>query len=310
MKEQELLKRLKSSSTIPSMPQVIHRFLDVVRDPVFSYDDLVDVLSTDPGLTGDVLKLANSAFFGVNRRVAGLHQALALLGMRRVRSLVLGRHMVRSMCCGESHNDLFDIFWHRSLATAVVSSRFAKRHAAALAEEAMVAGLLADAGVIVMAEGLQDYVPLLEHYPTDAPAAYAAREREALGLDHAELGAAILEDWQLPAFIIEAVRRRYAGWPARACNSEQRSLAQLLNGAGQVSWLVTGRRADEVIVGTCLEAAEQVGTDLSGLLEVLDETELDVQELGSLLQIQVLPLEGCELVCRKLSEHLCPSGRT
>ncbi|UCG34447.1 MAG: HDOD domain-containing protein, partial [Phycisphaerales bacterium] len=60
MKEEELLQRLKASATIPSMPKVICRFLDIVRDPVFSYDDLVDVLSTDPGLTGDVLKMANS----------------------------------------------------------------------------------------------------------------------------------------------------------------------------------------------------------------------------------------------------------
>ncbi|UCG33242.1 MAG: hypothetical protein JSU68_01155, partial [Phycisphaerales bacterium] len=93
-------------------------------------------------------------------------------------------------------------------------------------------------------------------------------------------------------------------------HSEQRSLAQLLNGAGQISWLVTGRRDDEIIISTCLEAVEQVGTDASGLLEMLDETELDVQELGSLLQLQALPLEGCETVCHTLSEHLCSSGRT
>ena len=310
MKEQELLQRLKASATIPSMPQVILRFLDIVRDPVFSYDDLVDVLSTDPGLTGDVLKMANSAFFGVNRRVAGLHQALSLLGMRRVRSLVLGRHMVRSLCRGESDSILFGDFWHRSLATAVLASQFAKRNAAALSEEAMVAGLLGEIGVMVLAHGLPEYAPVLEHYTSDSPSAYAAREREILGLDHAELSASILEDWQLPAYIIEAVRRRYTGWPDGACNSEQRSLARLLNGAGQVSWLVTGRRDDEVIITTCLDATQQVGMDLSGLLEVLDETDLDMQELGSLLQLQVLPLEGCELVCRKLSETLCPSGRT
>jgi HD-like signal output (HDOD) protein len=252
--------------------------------------------------------MANSAFFGVNRRVAGLHQALALLGMRRVRSLVLGRHMVRSLCRTESNNELFSDFWHRSLATAVLTAQLAKRHAAALAEEAMVAGLLGDIGVVVMADGLPEYASVLKHYPTDTPPAYAAREREALGLDHTELGAVILEDWQLPPFIIEAVRHRYTGWPAQACNTEQRTLAQLLSAAGQISWLVTGRREDEIIISTCKAAAEQVGTDLSGLLEMLDETELDVQELGSLLQLQVLPLEGCELVCGRLTEHLCPSG--
>jgi HD-like signal output (HDOD) protein len=303
----QLLDRLKHSAAIPSMPQVVCRFLDIVRDPVFSYEDLVDVLSTDPGLAGDVLRLANSSFFGINRRVTGLHQALALLGIRRVRSLVLGRHMVRALASKQRVCLRFNDYWRRSVATAVLTSKFAARRAPEWAEEAMIAGLLSDVGVIVLAECFaQEYAPVAEHYLTDAPDAYARRERNTLDTDHREAGALVLEEWELPPSIIEAVRNRYAAsgeeQPAAAGNRPR--LARLLSGAGLVSWILCQMPGRHSAVPVCLEAAELMDTDLSTLLEALDEAGLDVQELATLLQLQVLPLTGYEVICRELDAYI------
>ena len=90
----DALETLKRSAAIPSLPQVVTRFLEVIRDPAFDFDEVADVLSADPGMTADMLRLVNSPLFGVTRTVSSLHQALALLGLRRVRSLVLGRYLV------------------------------------------------------------------------------------------------------------------------------------------------------------------------------------------------------------------------
>ena len=92
-----VLDTLKRSAAVPSMPQVVLRFLEIMQDPEFDYTDLVRVLSADPGTVSEVLRLANSALFGVRHKVVSTHQALTLLGPKRTRSLLLGRYLVDSM---------------------------------------------------------------------------------------------------------------------------------------------------------------------------------------------------------------------
>ncbi|MGD2110653.1 MAG: HDOD domain-containing protein, partial [Phycisphaerae bacterium] len=85
-----VLETIKKSAAVPSMPQVVLRFLEIMQDPGFEYRDLVKVLSADAGTVSEVLRLANSALFGVRNKVVSLQQALTLLGPKRTRSLLLG----------------------------------------------------------------------------------------------------------------------------------------------------------------------------------------------------------------------------
>ena len=92
-----VLDLLKRSAAIPSIPQVAMRFLELIQDPDFEYRELADVLATDPGTAGEILRLANSSLFGVSRQITSLSHAMAMLGVKRVRSLVLGRYIVDSI---------------------------------------------------------------------------------------------------------------------------------------------------------------------------------------------------------------------
>jgi len=92
-----VLETIKKSAAVPSMPQVVVRFIEIMQDPSFEYRDLVKVLSADPGTVSEVLRLANSALFGVRNKVVSLQQALTLLGPKRTRSLLLGRYLVDAM---------------------------------------------------------------------------------------------------------------------------------------------------------------------------------------------------------------------
>ena len=85
---------ISKSAAVPSIPQVVTRFLEVIQDPNFDYDDVVKAIGADAGTVSEILRLANSALFGVSRKVTSLRQALTLLGPRRTRSLVLGRYLV------------------------------------------------------------------------------------------------------------------------------------------------------------------------------------------------------------------------
>src|SRR2546423_22112 len=93
----QTLEAIKRSSTIPSMPLVATRCMEITQDPNCSYNDLVELLNTDPGIASDILRLANSPLFGVSRKVSVLKQAVTLLGVKRIRNLVLARYLVQSL---------------------------------------------------------------------------------------------------------------------------------------------------------------------------------------------------------------------
>ena len=121
-----VLETIKKSAAVPSMPQVVLRFLEIMQDPNFDYADLVRVLSTDPGTVGEILYLANSALFGVRNKVVSPKQALALLGPKRTRSLLLGRYLVDTLSKKRVAGLDMGYFWRRSLACSVVASHFAE----------------------------------------------------------------------------------------------------------------------------------------------------------------------------------------
>ena len=89
-----VLDAIKKSAAVPSVPQVVSRFLEIMQDPNFDYGDLVKALSVDPGTVSEILRLVNSALFGVRQKIVSLRQALTLLGPKRTRSILLGRFLV------------------------------------------------------------------------------------------------------------------------------------------------------------------------------------------------------------------------
>jgi len=120
-----VLESIKKSAAVPSMPQVVLRFLEIMQDPDFDYADLVKVLSADPGTVGELLRLANSALFGVRNKVVSTKQALTLLGPKRVRSLLLGRYLVDTMTHRKVAGLDMSYFWRRSLTSSLLASHLA-----------------------------------------------------------------------------------------------------------------------------------------------------------------------------------------
>ena len=153
---QEMLDLIAGSAALPTMPQVVIRFLEISADEQCNVGDLIAVLATDPGIASELLRLSNSSLFGVTREISSLQQAVTLLGMARVRILVLGRYMVERVDSDATTGVDFDFsyYWRRSLGTAVLAARFADQLAPRRREEAFIGGLMADVGVVIMTRAI------------------------------------------------------------------------------------------------------------------------------------------------------------
>jgi putative nucleotidyltransferase with HDIG domain len=191
---------------VPTIPIVVARILQLLDDEQTNGKKLVDVIEHDQALTGKLLRLANSAFFGQSRSVATIPRAVVLLGFSTVRLLALGVKVWDSLGSGVTRERAHDL-WSHAVTVAATVKLLASRLRAGDPDEAFTSGLLHDIGRLVLAMRFkQDYWRVVG---VDEAEEVHAIESANFGVDHAEVGAWILEAWSLPPAIVEAVRQHH-----------------------------------------------------------------------------------------------------
>ncbi len=297
----ETFELLKSSAAVPSVPHVVTRFMDLTQNPDFHFDDLAELLGTDPGIASELLRLSNSAMFGVARQVTSLRQALTLLGIKQIRSLVLSRYMVQSVGSGIRGGIDMSYLWRRSLASAVLSARFADALLPRRREEAFISALLADIGVVILADGLhQRYLPAAERYRPCQPYDIDDLERELVGVTHADVSAMVLNHWHLPSLIGEAVRYHHT-WPLDPVMDEDTATcARLINGSSRIGKLLCEKPHADQVAGICIGAMDMIGLEMSVLAGTLEKIESDIQELAEILRVDVISAGVHEMITAEI----------
>ncbi len=195
------LKAIQEAENLPSLPTVAIEVLRLSRDDNAEIDDLGRAISSDPALSAKILKVANSAQYCSGSPITSLNGAIELLGMKAVNLMALSFSLVGDLHDSGS-DDQFDYakFWRYSLTTAVAARSLSNLVASPYHDEAFICGLLGRIGQLVMAKCLPDeYSRVIALASSDLPT--AELERENLGFDHLQVGAMLLNSWQLPTLI-------------------------------------------------------------------------------------------------------------
>lgn len=201
------------AARLPAVPQVLLKLLALCRSDAASIADYSQLVAKDAGLAGRVLAIANSAAHQRGSPRAGLEQALMVLGVDTLKSLVIGESVAQvfNAFAGRDTTGIID-FWRHSLTTAVVARELASRLSYAHAEEAYLAGLLHDVGrLALLSAAPKEYRP---HFAAADDDRLCEAERSDLQITHAEAGAWLIERWQLDSFLADSVL--YHHEPARA----------------------------------------------------------------------------------------------
>ncbi len=196
--------------SLPGMPGPAAKLLHLLQDPEVPTSQVEALLRLDPGLTANILKLSNSAYFGFSSRIGSVRQAIVLLGSRRLVQLVIASSVGTVMKQPVQGYDLSPgELWRHSIAVSVAAEGLVLELAVAGAEETFTAALLHDVGKLVMGAFVQKDLSAIEARAAQGVSFHLA-ERELLGTDHAEVGARILAEWHFPASIVQAVRYHHA----------------------------------------------------------------------------------------------------
>jgi putative nucleotidyltransferase with HDIG domain len=196
---------------LPPLPASSVRIIQLATDPRASVDGILDVVRYDQSLTGQVLRLCNSAYFGLSRKIASLKEALAYLGSMPLLQLVLGVHCNAILQSAQPGYGLMSgMLWKHSSATALACDRVGRLVAAEKPEALFTAGLLHDIGKVILGNFLAERYEEILELITGNPMTFHEAERTVLGYTHAEVGELIAERWKLPDVIVASARYHHA----------------------------------------------------------------------------------------------------
>jgi putative nucleotidyltransferase with HDIG domain len=201
---------LASIRTLPTFSQTVVELAQLLRDEEAEPSQYEAVVQLDPALTANLLRMANSAYFGFSRKINSVREAITLVGRRRLfelAAMAAVEAVVPATLPGYGIDS--STYWCHSVAVAVLAERFAKERGLAVPTLTFTAGLLHDIGKLVISSFLAVQVDDLRARLAQARRSLQECERELLGADHAQIGAELARAWSLPEEVARVIARHH-----------------------------------------------------------------------------------------------------
>ena len=210
MDEKQALAKLDANKSLFTLPQVLSEVLRIVESQTSSAKDIAGIILKDVSLTGKVLRMANSAFYGRSRQISNVNQAIVTLGMRAVKSLALSVSLYKIVNRKGAYGD-FDpkLFWIHSLEVATAARMVTERLKLNATEELFVSGLLHDIGIIFMQTAFPKEYKEVKGL-TEKGMDLCKAEEELIGTNHAKVGQYVSDKWSLPTKTGESIGNHHS----------------------------------------------------------------------------------------------------
>lgn len=207
-KDQVVAAAIREISHIATLPEITLKIVELVEDPKSTAQDLHKVISNDPALCSRILKVVNSSFYGLPGQIASINRAIVLLGLNAVKNIAIAASLAKLFRGGDltpkfSARDL----WNHSVASAMAGKMIADHLKIGLSDEAFLAGLIHDIGIMVELQAdrakLLEVVQKLGGEKSAPPGANMLEVEQAVyGANHQDFGAALCDKWKFPKSLV------------------------------------------------------------------------------------------------------------
>ncbi|HOG64414.1 MAG TPA: HDOD domain-containing protein [Spirochaetota bacterium] len=236
---------LQDADTLPAFPSIVTEILARIDDPLSVPDDFTEIISRDQVMVSKVLKFANSAFYGFPRTIVTLKEAVIILGLDTLKSIVLA---ISSYSTLNANNKGYGLdkggLYQHSICCAMIARILAKKYKSENKEKFFIAALLHDVGKLLLDPWLSRFkTEMIDGIRKGNLAPWEA-ERRVLGFDHAFVGSKLIEGWNLPEVLIHVTR--YHHTPEKA-PLEHRAIVEMIQAANIISRRIRGGLGGEFI---------------------------------------------------------------
>ena len=283
-----VIKSLEESEAnkLPSLPHILIKLLRACRDEDICFDTVSDIISKDAALSAKIVSVANSPVYGRARHLNSLKHTLMFLGLDTIKSIAITAAVQQFFSRYSNEKSQFlKTFWKHSLGCALIARSLAKLTSYKYVEEAYLAGLLHDIGKLVFESHAEFDYNRLTHgvHPAEE---VLALEQQHFEITHDELGARLLEKWELTDVVSDAVRYHHAELEDI---QDAHHLVKIINLAN----ILSSSNADAAAISLSCSANL---FDLSEAIirELIDDALQEVAKIAASLKIDIGSTENLE----------------
>ena len=288
MSKSQALSKIRKSGNLPTLPGILFTLLEACDNDEVALPDIATIISKDPALSVKVLKLVNSAYYGFRHTFSSIEQTAIYLGANTIKNIAITT-AIHQVFSEKKYQDLngFKIgaFWYHSLMCATLARRIALRTHICPPDEAYLSALLHDFGKILLLTTFRNgYRKIL--LDTGMTSSMVASEEEILGINHCDVGAWLIQQWNLNPLIADAVAYHHE------------PLNQISQAFGQVkivyfsNLLTKGNTDNPEILNAGVDLLELLPEDLE---EILTGARDEVEEIASEMQIRIEPTTSSKI---------------
>ena len=298
-----LLDKIRNCTELPSLPAIAVQVLEMTQEDQADLNKIAEVISRDPALSGKILRVVNSSFYGRSKPVGTISQAMVVLGLHSVKTLVLGFTLINNLQGGGKAAKGFRHvqYWKHSLFTATAARMFAQKVGIRDVEEVFLIGLLADIGMLVMDRVIGDaYGGSLASLTSHD--GLCTLERQAFDTTHAELSGLLAGQWKLPPLLAMPIANHHT--PEKVEDPTLRKMAEVVAAASRCADVFVDTDAAPAI--TDLRKRYFKAFDLSDADgdALLAQIQSKTKEAAALFEINIGESEPYERVLQRANEQL------
>ncbi|HZL36687.1 MAG TPA: GGDEF domain-containing protein [Tepidisphaeraceae bacterium] len=298
---EQLAQRIRQCPSLPSLPAIALQVLELAQRPDVDIAQIARTLSRDPALCSRILRTVNSSFYGRSQHVSTVSHALVILGLQAVKTLVLGFSLVANLAKDKSKGFNHLEYWRRSIYSATAARTIAVKIHLVQQEEAFLAALLEDIGMLVL-----DQVLGAEYGDIHAKAAthndLPAIEREALGTDHAEVAGLMAAEWKLPPVLSAPIAQHHT--PQAVTEPALKAVVDLVHLAGRCADVFVEPAPAPAIAEVRRLCAAQHQMSEADCDALLADIGARTREAASLFEINITGTLSYEQILKKANEAL------
>jgi two-component system, cell cycle response regulator len=297
----DLLKKIQQCPNLPTLPTVAVQILDLASKPNIDIAEIARVISKDPALSSKILRTVNSSFYGRSHNIGTISHSLVILGLQSVKTLVLGFSLVTTLSKNKTTGFNHLKYWRRSFYSATAARTIATKMNLVQQEEAFLASLLQDIGMLVLHQVLSaQYNEICTKVKTHNE--LIAAEQEAFQMTHCEVGAYLAQQWKLPPILSTTIGASHDA--STVTDPTLKKIAQLVQIAGQCADVFVDAEPAPAIVqvrATCAAAFKMTDADCDQLLA---EIGVKTKEVIPLFEVNVGDYASYEAILKKANEAL------
>lgn len=288
---EDLKKRiLRNLDELPPMPQIVFKAHDIMDSPSSSTKQVADLIETDQAIATKVLKMANSAYYGMSGKVSSIQHAAVVLGDKALSELITlagTSSLLGSRLYGYAMDS--GKLWRHSMTVAFGSKIIAQRRQPHLENDAFSAGLIHDVGKLVLDRPVLNRKSLFDEYMAAGDKTFLSAENRILGFDHADIGYDICGHWRIPDSLAKAIR--YHHRPGDAADDDLTAIVSM---------------ADTIAnMGAAMGMVGRIETGIETVMYMVDDAvmerlSLEEKDLGSIM-------EDASQAVEKITHDLLPS---